>query len=193
MTLKQLPGALILGLLASLAAHTAAFSNGHAQGGSYHGALTALATIGGAGFVALLAVTAFGAAGSFAQGSVLAARISSHLPSPAATLMAAIGWFIAAESLEPSHAAASMIARAVALVVAVIAISIAALVAVRTIAQIAIAMLSNPFAPREPFVARRAYVPVMVRRAHALRRPVNRPPPWIQSAFGRSRILRSES
>ena len=49
MTLRQLPVALILGLLASLAAHAAGFGNDHLEAGAYNEVLRTLAVTGAVG------------------------------------------------------------------------------------------------------------------------------------------------
>lgn len=177
MTLRQLPGALILGLLASLVAHTLGYGDGHIQGGAYHDGLVALATLGGAGLLAAATIAAFFSAGPHGTGSVIAARIRSHVPGLAAIGASALGWYAAAESLEPTHATASSVLMAALLALATIVIGFLAALLVRFVAAIAMGIFESPFANRQPLFARRAYVLARVPSARAARRPVSRPPP----------------
>ena len=177
MTLRQLPGALILGLLASLAAHAAGYSDGHAQAGAYHDALFALAAVGGVGLLLVAGVAAFATAGACAQGSVIASRISSLVPGYGAIGLSALAWFAAAESLETSHVAAPIAIIAVLLALATLAIHMLANAAIRMVAELAIAIARFEFAARRPIFARRAYVAVHVPRIFTARQPALRAPP----------------
>jgi hypothetical protein len=177
MTLRQLPGALILGLLASLIAHAVAFSDGHAQGGAYHNALTALAAFGGVGFLLVAGYAAVATAGPYAQGSVIAARLSSLLPGNAAIGLSALGWFAATESLESAHTVAPLLLVAVLLALTTFAMGILAHVALRAIAALAIAIRDEAFAARRPVFARRAYVAVRAQHTYIARHAALRAPP----------------
>ena len=110
-TLRKVPGALALGLLASLMAHGGLYGGEHAVGGNYHGLLLQAAFAGAVGlfgFFALLALRA--ARGRAVTGSVLAARLTERLPGYGMLCIAATAWYATAECLEPHHAAASWLA-----------------------------------------------------------------------------------
>ena len=79
--LRKVPGALAVGLLASLAAHTALFGGSHAMGGAYHELFLQAALTIVVGACLLFASLAWSGAKSTADGSVLAARLCSRFPS----------------------------------------------------------------------------------------------------------------
>ncbi|MGA8535756.1 MAG: hypothetical protein WB615_16740, partial [Candidatus Tumulicola sp.] len=109
MTVRGIPGALALGLLASLLAHAALYGGHHAMGGAYHDALSELAGAGGAGFAVLLAALAWTGSRVAADGSILAARLGSRLPAIGPVAAAAGLWFALAERIEPRHGDAGLL------------------------------------------------------------------------------------
>ncbi len=115
MTLRQLPGASVLGLVTALVAHGILFGGRHAWGGVYHDALLQLT------FAAVIALTAATAALLWtgaryaADGTILAARLRELLPSWSAVAVFAVGWFAFGECLEAVHPGVPLLAIAVLL------------------------------------------------------------------------------
>ena len=176
MTLRQLPGALILGLLASLVAHAAGFGGSHTEAGAYHELLSTLAFAGsGAALVAAICA-AFGNIGTCAQGTILATRLCTWIPSAGAVALAGGLWFAFIESLEPAHGPASFIIIALAMLVAALALRGLAVLSARVLATCVIAIARIATAPRIVFFARRYSAPAIV-TPHVARRIVTRPPP----------------
>jgi hypothetical protein len=104
-----LPGALALGLVAALLAHTAAYGGSHAMGGVYHGALLGLSEIAVVFSTVAALAMAWSGARRVANGSVLAARLRDFLPGWTPIAASALGWFVLAEHLEPHHAEAPLL------------------------------------------------------------------------------------
>jgi hypothetical protein len=177
MTLRQLPGALGTGLLASLLAHAASFGDGHAQGGPFHIAFVSLGWAAVVGFLMAAAWTALCASKHRQSGSLLAARLAVFVPNRGAVIVSSAAWFVLGESLEPPHAPASLLA--IALSVAVFALLLRALAfsVLTAIAAIAVAIEELDFLPRLPVWA--ALRPQPVRRpasVHLQRRRGRAPP-----------------
>lgn len=179
MKLRELPGALILGLLASLLAHTVSFGGEHAAGGPFHDALFSLAWAGGLGFALLLGLAAWLNAGHYAQGSILASRLTPFIPRAATVVAFAAPGFFAIESLESPHAGVALGAILAALAVASLALSLLARIFVRAIADIAFAVASHPFAARLPIYVRRASSAPRGRSTRFVYRRFARPPPQL--------------
>ncbi len=176
MTLRQLPGALILGLLASLVAHTAGYGNGHTEAGAYHELLATLAFAGAGGALIAAICAAFGNVGTCAQGSILSARLCTWIPGAGAVAVAGGTWFAFIESLEPAHGPASFIIIALAMLVAALALRGLAVLTARVLASCAIAIARVATARRVVFFIRRYAAPAVV-TPHLARRIVTRPPP----------------
>ena len=177
MKLRELPGALILGLLASLVAHGAAYGGGHATGGAYQADVLSLALAGAVGFALLLGLVAWVNSRRMADGSVLASKLLPLLPNPAAIGALASASFFGIEALESHHAQAPGVLILIALLLASFALSKLAQLFVRAIAHVVFALSRQAFAPRRPFFARRAVALVRISGgAHAYRR-FARPPP----------------
>lgn len=175
-TLRKVPGALALGLLASLAAHGALYRGEHAMGGAYHPLLVQAA---GALSVSLLAF--FGAlawSGTVvADGSVLAARLRDRLPNFFWILPVTAFWYAAAETIEPNHHPASPVVVLISLGAAAWVVLRLARCIVGALARAAIALLRAAFSPRAPSWSRRPHLqPIRRRPLRAYRRFV-RPPP----------------
>ena len=177
MTLRGIPGALVLGLLASLVAHSALYGGGHAMGGAYHSWFLELATAGCFGLLASIAALAWTGSRAAADGSVLAARLSQCLPTGWMVLGAAGLWFALGERIEARHADPNVIITAAVLAVAVWIVSAVARWCVRFLARAAIAIGRAAFAQRSPQWLRRSAPPPMERRSPLLRRRFARPPP----------------
>jgi hypothetical protein len=177
MKLRQLPGALALGLVASLVAHALVYGDGHVQGGAYHDAFQGAAIGTGSAFVGFLIYLAFFRFGRCVQGSVVAARMRPLLPSPLVLTAAATIWFAVGESLEPAHAQAPLLLTAGTLALTALLTFSAALAAIEAIAAVAVAVLRQAFAQRRPLWARRPRSLTFVRRAAIVRRRFARPPP----------------
>ncbi len=176
MSLRQLPGALILGLLASLVAHAAGFGEGHMEAGAYHESLAIFAFAGAGGALVAAIVAAFGSCGNCAQGSVLAARLCSWIPRARAVAAAGGVWFAFIESLEPAHGPASFLIISLVMLTAAILLRRLAVLTARALACCAIAISRLATAPRTVFVVRRYASPAIV-TPHLARRIVTRPPP----------------
>lgn len=177
MTLRGIPGALGLGLLASLIAHSALYRGDHAMGGAYHGALVELAVAGVIGFVAVLGALAWSGARAIADGSVLAARLRPLVPHPGVLALATALWFGLGERIEPHHADVGLVPTLIAVALAAFAVLTVARWCVRLLAASAIAFGRSRFARRTPRWVRRAASAPIARRTPPLRRRFARPPP----------------
>ena len=178
MRLRQLPCALVLGLLASLAAHVAAYGGAHVEGGAYHALLEDLALCGGAIGLFGAMFGAFGGAGGCLQGSVLAARLAVWLPSARLIALTGLSWFVLIESVEPAHAAVSLLAIAALMLLASIALRVAAHTVLRAIAEFVFAVVRAPFARLTlPPLPVRDDAPPVARTLCAAPRHITRPPP----------------
>ncbi len=176
MSLRQLPGALILGLLASLAAHAAGFGEGHTEAGAYHNVLSILAFAGAGGALVAAVCAAFGNLGTCAQGTILAARLCTWIPGSGAVALAGGVWFSFIESLEPAHGPASFFIIALAMLLAALTLRGLAVLTARLLATCAIAIARIATAPRVVFFIRCYAAPAIV-TPHLARRIVTRPPP----------------
>ena len=177
MKLREFPGALALGLLASLVAHTALYGGDHEMGGAYHAQLVSVAVAALGGLLVAFGALAWTGARHAADGSVLASRLGRLLPGLGPVLVATAVCFVVGERLEPQHAAAAL-----APLVAVI-LSCGALVfglaraAIKTLSQAVVAISRPAFAPRTPAWLRIAAPVFAVAPAPSLRRRYTRPPP----------------
>ena len=177
MTLRRFPGAIVLGLLASLFAHAALFGNDHAMGGAYSQTLAQTAIAGCAGLLAFLAALAWLGAKHAADGSVLVRRMATALPSLPAVVAAAGGWFVLGERIEPDHGAAPILLTVLALAAAAWVVRRLVEAVAGLLADAVIAVNSSLFAPRAPYWSRRAAPVPLLRRSPLLRRRFARPPP----------------
>ena len=105
MKLREFPGALALGLLASLGAHTALYGSSHEMGGAFHSELVTVAVAALGGLLVAFGALAWTGSRHAADGSVLAARLTGRLPGLAPVLVATALCFALGERLEPAHAA----------------------------------------------------------------------------------------
>lgn len=174
---RQLPGALVLGLLASLVAHAAIFGGEHAMGGAYNGLLVQLALVGALGISAALAAVAWGEAGRIADGSVLVARIGERLPALPALLGATCFWFALGERIEPEHAAASLLLTLLCLVVSAVLLGLAVRFTLRLLVGVTFTVSRPRFSGRSPAWVRRTQQQPITLRSPLLRRRFARPPP----------------
>jgi hypothetical protein len=176
-TVREIPGALALGLFASLIAHTALFGGGHAMGGAYHDLLVQLASASCLGFALVLGALAWSGSRETADGSVLAARLAGRVPGIAPLVTAAGLWFALGERLEARHADPGLLVSLA--VVAATAGAILALVrlGVRRLAGAVIAISRSPFAERASIRVRLLQPAPIARRSPLLRRRFARPPP----------------
>jgi len=175
--LREFPGALALGLLASLAAHTAIYGGEHEMGGAYHGELVTMALAALAGFLVAFGALAWAGARHAADGSVLSARLSRLLPGLAPVLVATAVCFAVGERLEPQHVAAGLWPLLAAIFASAVVLLTLARAAVKALAQ-AIVIISRPaYADRTPHWLRLAAPVFAVAPAPSLRRRYARPPP----------------
>jgi hypothetical protein len=174
---RRIPGAILLGLLASLVAHAAAFGDGHAVGGAFHDPLVAAALAAAVGLFAGFAAMAWIGAGRHADGSVLASRLEARLPRPVGLAAASAVWLATAEMLEGAHLGAPPLTLALSLAAAAALVYACAAGIVRLLAGIAVAVRRTTFAPRAPRRLRRAYAVVHATPAGRTGRRFARPPP----------------
>lgn len=177
MILRKVPGALALGLLASLVAHAALYAGRHAVGGTYNAFLLELALAAALAFVALLGALACAQSMSSTDEKLLNANLRQRLPGVGIVLAMASAWYVAVEAIEPHHAAAS----GIALLAALAAASYAALRLVHAItagfARAAIAISRTAFSSRVPGWRRRPRGRLIARRSFLARRRLARAPP----------------
>ncbi len=175
--LRGLPGALALGLLVSLLAHTVSYGTGHAEGGAFHLLLVGLAAVAILGFAVRAITLACSGVGNCLQGSILATRLSSLVPSRSLLAVASLGWFALGESLEPAHADAStaiILAAVVAVALLIRSITVGAL---RALARIAVAIAAAAFAPHILWWTPHTGTRPLPQRFRLARRRFARPPP----------------
>jgi hypothetical protein len=177
--LRKVPGALALGLLASLGAHAALYGNEHAMGGGYHAAFVQVAIAAVLGLLLGASAIAWSCAGRTPDGSVLAARLSDRIPSLAALGSATALWFGVAEAIEPHHAGAAALVTLLVLAVAAAIVRQIAVFAVALLARVVFAIAPLTFSPRTPCWTRRPETPAPFRRILCGRRRFARPPPII--------------
>jgi hypothetical protein len=183
-TFRGIPGALAMGLIASLVAHAAVFGGGHAMGGAYHSLFVELSAAAAVAMAGIAAVVIRSGARFAADGSILAARIGRLLPSLPLLAASASGWYFLGEWVEPHHAAAPAVAIAAALTLASALLLTAARAAIAWIADAVVAITRFGFAGRRPSaVARLTLVPLTIPAAPTLRRRFARPPPTIARAL----------
>ena len=177
MSLREIPGALALGLLASLLAHTALYGGEHAMGGAYHELLVQIAAVGSLGFVTLLGALAWTGSRGTSDGSILAVRLAARLPRLAPVAAAAAFWFALGEHIEASHSGAVQVLTVIFLVAAAWLLRALGRGAVRLLAGAVIAISRSPFAGRTPVWVRHARQAPIACRSPQLRRRFARPPP----------------
>jgi hypothetical protein len=170
-----MPGAIALGLLASLFTHAVLFGNGHSVGGTLHEVL--LQGVAATAVALVVAWVALAWSGRHAaDGSVLGARLSARLPAWPWVAACAAAWYLIIEHAEAPHAGPGLaLALAVLTAVAAIVCSFARAL-VRSIALVVVAISASQFRPRIVTV-RRPYRRVIRPSAPALRRRYARPPP----------------
>jgi len=175
--LRRFPGALALGLLASLIVHAVIYGQGHAMGGAYNEVLRPMALAAVGGFAVVIGALAWLAAGRCSDGSVLATRLGAAVPSLGLLSVSAYGWFALAEVVEGNHPVTPFIAApAISIVVAWLLLFILR-AALRLLAAIVVAIFANAFASRTPVWSMRfAPTPVVSTSLHRARR-FARPPP----------------
>jgi hypothetical protein len=176
-TLRKVPGALALGLLASLVAHGGLFGREHSMGGDYHGLLLQLALAAGAGLLFFFGSVAWKGARAAVDGSILASRLGDRLPGFASVCAASMLWYALAECAEPHHAVASWIAVPLFLAAASWLVRLAARAALAVLAGAILAVFRHVFAARTPSWSARATQRRPVRRVLWTRRRFARPPP----------------
>jgi hypothetical protein len=176
-TLRKVPGALAFGLLASLGAHAALFGGDHAMGGGYNALLVQAAAAGTLCVLIAFGALAWSAAGGTADGSILAARLSSRLPGFIPVLAASALWFGLGEAIEPSHARALALATILCLALASWLVGLIARAVVVALASLVISITRASFSSRTPSWTRRARPIPIARRLLRASRRFARPPP----------------
>jgi hypothetical protein len=176
-TLLKVPGALALGLLASLAAHAALYGGDHAMGGAYHAILLEAALGGALGLLLFFGGLAWAESGLIADGSVLAARLRERMPGLVPILVATAAWYAAGEGIELHHSSPSALAIGIALIATAWLVRRLASTVTDAFARAAVVVHRTTFAFRTPSWSRRERVRPLVRRALIAHRRFARPPP----------------
>jgi len=176
-SLRKVPGALALGLLASLGAHTALYGGDHAIGGGYHALLVQVAVGGVLSLLVGLAALAWSASRLTGDGTILATRLNERLPGLAALGTAAAFWFGVAEAIEPHHAGAAPLAILLALAAVAWIVRQIAVFAVTLLARVVFAIARLAFSTRTPSWAPRQRRAAPRRPLFGTRRRFARPPP----------------
>jgi hypothetical protein len=176
-TLRKVPAALALGLLASLVAHVKLYGGEHAVGGAYHALLMDMALAAALGFAALAAALAWSQLGSTTDGSVIAGRLRERLPSVSVVFVAAAASYLVVEAIEPHHAGAPGLALLAALAVASYAAVLLAHALTGALARVVIEIARTSFSPRAPVWRRRPRGQAIAHRWFLARRRFARPPP----------------
>jgi hypothetical protein len=109
-TLRQIPGAIVLGLVAALVTHAVLFGKEHAWGGAYHSTFIELTLAAVTGLTSAAGALLWSGARCTADGTVLAARVRSMLPSWGGIATLGAAWFTLGERLEAAHAGAPLLA-----------------------------------------------------------------------------------
>jgi hypothetical protein len=176
-TLRKVPAALALGLLASMLAHGGLYGGEHAMGGGYHAALVQMALAGAVGLFLFFGLLAASGKNAVVDGSVLAARLLERLPGYGSLCIAAGAWYGVAECLEPQHAAASLLAVPLLLAAASWLVAVLTRGVVAVLAGALIAAWRAAFSPRTPVWFARSHSLRPTRRILWTRRRFARPPP----------------
>jgi hypothetical protein len=179
---RQVPGALVLGLVAALLGHAALFHGDHAIGGAYHSLLLQTAAAAGFGFAGALGALLWSGARFAADGSVLATRIATRLPGLPLTSLSSLLWFSLGERIEPHHAATPLAFTLIALLCAATLVVSVSRALVRWIAQIVFAAARAPMAAALRQTRRDTSDPAPFRRHDATGRRFARPPPIVANA-----------
>jgi len=177
MKLREFPGALALGLLASLGAHAALFGGDHEMGGAYHAQLLTLAAAALGGLLVAFGALAWTGARHAADGSVLAARLARRLPAILPVIASAALCFALGERLEPAHAPAATAPLIAAILIASVLLHALARWAIETLAHAVVAVTRTGYAGRTPIRLRVPAPVFIVAEPPALRRRYARPPP----------------
>jgi hypothetical protein len=176
-TLRKVPAALALGLLASMLAHSGLYGGEHVMGGGYHAALIQTALAGAVGLFLFFGLLAASGKNAVVDGSVLAARLIERLPGYGSLCIATVAWYAVAEYLEPHHAAPSLLAVPLSLAAASWLVSLLTRGVVAVLSGAVIAAWRTAFSPRTPVWFRRLHSPLLTRRVLWARRRFARPPP----------------
>jgi hypothetical protein len=176
-TLRKIPAALALGLVAAFVAHAGLFGGQHAMGGSYDGLLTDLACFGAVGLATLAAAATLAGVRFAADGSVIAARIERHLPGLFPVVVSTVAWFALGEGLESAHAVVALPLAIVALALAAFLVLAVTRAVVRWIAAVAIAIARAILVDLRPAVSFAPAPLAVAPRNPFFRRRFARPPP----------------
>ena len=140
-TLRQLPGAIVLGLVAALVTHAVLFGGEHAWGGAYHSAFLEFTLAAVTGLTAAAGALLWSGARCAADGTVLAARMRAMLPGWGAIAAAGTAWYLLGERLEAAHAGVPLLAVVLILALAAWIVLRVAATAVRALAGIVFAIV----------------------------------------------------
>lgn len=141
MTLRQLPGAIVLGLVAALTAHAVLFGGEHAWGGAYHSALVQFTLAATTSIITAAGALLWSGARGAADGTVLAARLRELLPGWGAVLTSGAACYVLGERLEAAHASVPLLAIVVVLALAAWLVLRFTSVALRALAGIVFAIV----------------------------------------------------
>ena len=148
------------------------------MGGDYHALLVQLALAGGLSLAGFFGLLAWDGARAAVNGSVLAARLASRLPSFGALFASATAWYAAAELVEGQHhAGVPWLAIPVALAATCWLLRRLSRFALAVLAGAIVAVARTNFAPRTPTWSRFTTQTTPVRPMLWVRRRFARPPP----------------
>jgi len=147
------------------------------MGGAYNELFLQAALTVVVGASLLFASLAWSGARSTADGSVLAARLSSRFPSLAAVAGCSLLWYLAGEALESKHAGPPVAAVLLVLMLAAWLVTQLTSVLARLLARAVLAIARPRFSPRLPIRSRHFESRPIYRRVRWARRRFARPPP----------------
>jgi hypothetical protein len=147
------------------------------MGGAYAGLLLQAATAGCFGLLLGFAALAWSGSRLTAEGTILAARLRERLPGAPALFTCASLWYMAAEGVEPRHAAVAPAVLLITLAVAAWLTLRLARAVVDVLAGAAIEIQRITFSPRTPSWTRRLRLRPLQRHSLWARRRFARPPP----------------
>lgn len=176
-TLRKTLSGVVLGLLASLVAHTALYGGQHTVGGSYHDLLMQITSAAALGFVVVLCVIAWSRSTTTADGSVLAARLRDRLPGIPRVVAFAAAWYACIEAIEPRHLDVPWFALFIVLVAAACAVLQLAHAMANAFGRIAVAIFRASFSPLAPSWQRRSSGHLVAHQPSFAHRRFARPPP----------------
>jgi hypothetical protein len=184
-TLRQLPGALVLGLVTALVSHAVLFGGEHAWGGNYHSFFLQFTLAAIVGLMAATGALLWSGAHYAADGTVLAGRMRDMLPRWIAVAISGAGWYALGEILEAPHAGVPFLAIVAILALTAWLLRRCASSALRALASFVFAIAIALATPCRRELIRRLEIPAALRQAQrdtVWCRRFSRPPPVTANA-----------